>query len=169
MKRILTIGLVCIVAATAGAKPQKLENKAADAAANAEMALLAARAAVAQMVKVGDLTEDEIADLVDVFTPWSTGVAYALGDVRSYGGKVYECIQAHSSQVDWHPDAVPALWALRSPSPVVIAAWVQPYGGSGTYTNGAIVTHKGQTWINSNPGPQLNVWEPGVYGWTVVP
>ena len=36
--------------------------------------------------------------------------AYAVGDVVSYEGQEYRCIQAHTSQAGWTPAAVPALW-----------------------------------------------------------
>ena len=48
--------------------------------------------------------------------------------------------------------------------------WVQPIGGSGTYTYNSIVNHNGQTWINKHgsfEGGELNIWEPGVFGWEV--
>ena len=41
---------------------------------------------------------------------WEPGVAYAVGDQASYDGTVYECIQAHTSQIGWEPPNVPALW-----------------------------------------------------------
>lgn len=49
------------------------------------------------------------------------------------------------------------------------APWVQPVPGSGTnepYDKDAKVTHKDQRWTSNLDG---NVWEPGVYGWTLVP
>ncbi|HEU5370103.1 MAG TPA: carbohydrate-binding protein, partial [Ktedonobacterales bacterium] len=47
--------------------------------------------------------------------PWSgNGVAYHVGDLVSYQGSVYQCIQAHTSQPDWNPVAAPALWQLVS-------------------------------------------------------
>lgn len=42
--------------------------------------------------------------------PWAVGVAYATGAQVSYAGRVYACLQAHRSQSDWTPPAVPALW-----------------------------------------------------------
>ena len=45
-------------------------------------------------------------------------------------------------------------------------SWVQPAGAHDAYLAGAIVTHAGQTWTSDVDG---NVWEPGVYGWTLVP
>lgn len=43
---------------------------------------------------------------------WATGVAYAVGDTVTYAGSTYKCLQAHTSQSDWTPPAVPALWQL---------------------------------------------------------
>ena len=41
---------------------------------------------------------------------WVVNHAYAIGDLVTYQGLVYKCIQAHTSQVDWQPPNVPALW-----------------------------------------------------------
>jgi len=44
--------------------------------------------------------------------PWTDWTAYAAGAVVTYGGAVYQCAQAHTSQPDWTPAGVPALWAV---------------------------------------------------------
>lgn len=41
---------------------------------------------------------------------WNKEIPYAVGDVVRYEGSIYQCIQAHTSQSDWTPDVVPALW-----------------------------------------------------------
>lgn len=41
---------------------------------------------------------------------WKAGVAYKVGDVVTYQGASYQCLQAHTSQAGWTPTAVPALW-----------------------------------------------------------
>lgn len=41
---------------------------------------------------------------------WKTGVAYKVGDVVTYQGANYQCLQAHTSQAGWTPSATPALW-----------------------------------------------------------
>jgi hypothetical protein len=43
-------------------------------------------------------------------TTWVTNHAYKVGDVVTYAGLSYRCLQAHTSQPDWTPPAVPALW-----------------------------------------------------------
>ncbi|MDK8180791.1 S8 family serine peptidase [Paenibacillus sp. UMB4589-SE434] len=44
-------------------------------------------------------------------TPWRAGTAYKAGDLVSYGGFVYKCIQPHTSLTGWEPSIVPALWS----------------------------------------------------------
>lgn len=43
-------------------------------------------------------------------TTWAPNVRYAVGAVVTYQGVRYRCLQAHTSQPDWTPPAVPALW-----------------------------------------------------------
>ncbi|GAA3047212.1 M20/M25/M40 family metallo-hydrolase [Kitasatospora albolonga] len=41
---------------------------------------------------------------------WAAGTTYAAGDVVTYNGVSYRCIQGHTAQVGWEPPNVPALW-----------------------------------------------------------
>lgn len=41
---------------------------------------------------------------------WAPGVDYAVGQIVTYDGTDYECVQGHTSQPGWTPDAVPSLW-----------------------------------------------------------
>lgn len=43
---------------------------------------------------------------------WTAGTAYKAGDLVTYGGKTYKCIQAHTALTGWEPPIVPALWQL---------------------------------------------------------
>ena len=45
-------------------------------------------------------------------TAWAAGQAVKVGDLRSYGGTVYRCLQAHTTQAGWEPPNVPALWTV---------------------------------------------------------
>lgn len=58
------------------------------------------------------LSDGEAASVPELITAWAYPVAFAEGDRRSYGGKVYKCRQAHTSQADWTPDKTPNLWAV---------------------------------------------------------
>jgi hypothetical protein len=43
-------------------------------------------------------------------TTWAAGHAYRVGDVVTYAGISYRCLQAHTAQTGWEPPIVPALW-----------------------------------------------------------
>ena len=51
-----------------------------------------------------------------LFLPWEADTKYSVGDRRRHDGKVYKCLQAHTSQVGWEPPAVPALWVVINTS-----------------------------------------------------
>lgn len=42
-------------------------------------------------------------------------VAYASGQKVNYNGEVYQCLQGHTSEPNWMPPAVPALWKDLGP------------------------------------------------------
>ncbi|MEV7415416.1 M28 family peptidase [Streptomyces sp. NPDC089919] len=43
-------------------------------------------------------------------TTWQVGGRYAVGDIVTYNGVRYRCIQAHTADPGWEPPNVPALW-----------------------------------------------------------
>jgi hypothetical protein len=44
---------------------------------------------------------------------WEVGVAYVVGTLVTHEGLTYKCLQAHTSQSDWAPPIVPALWEAQ--------------------------------------------------------
>ncbi|UFH48943.1 carbohydrate-binding protein [Pseudomonas sp. KNUC1026] len=43
---------------------------------------------------------------------WSSaGVSYRVGDLVTYKGARYRCVQAHVSNPGWSPEGAPTLWA----------------------------------------------------------
>lgn len=58
------------------------------------------------------LSDGEAASVPELITAWAYPVAYAEGDRRSYGGKVYKCRLGHTSQADYTPDKTPNLWTI---------------------------------------------------------
>ena len=105
------------------------------------------------------LSDDQAETVTDLFPEWETGTAYAVGDRRQYDGLLYRCVQAHTSQADWTPPAVPALWVRTSTEEW--PEWIQPTGAQDAYARGSKVSHNGKHWISLIDG---NVWEPGALG-----
>ena len=110
------------------------------------------------------VTEDAAAlALVELFPLYKADTAYAVGDRFQCAGKLYRVIQAHTSQADWFPPDLPALYTEISVEEY--PEWVQPTGAQDAYPLGAKVMHNGKRWTSD---VDANVWEPGVYGWTEV-
>lgn len=58
------------------------------------------------------LSDGEAASVPELITAWAYPVIYAEGDRRRYGGKLYKCRKAHTSQERWNPAATPDLWVV---------------------------------------------------------
>ena len=57
-----------------------------------------------------NLTDEQALEVIDLYMPWIVSEAVVVGDMRRDEGKLYRCIQAHTTQADWKPALVPALW-----------------------------------------------------------
>lgn len=56
------------------------------------------------------LSDAEALAVKTLYPEWAAGQSYAVGYKLLYGGSLYKVIQAHTSQADWTPDVVPALF-----------------------------------------------------------
>lgn len=105
-----------------------------------------------------------LAQPMAMYDEWSAeSVAYEVNDIRQYNGLLYRCVQAHTSQATWTPEAAASLWTRIADPAQEWPEWIQPTGAHNAYALGAKVSHAGKHWISD---VDANVWEPGVYGWT---
>ncbi len=83
-------------------------------------------------------------------------------NITQYGGRLYKCLQGHTSGEGWQPDTAPSLWVQIADPAEEWPAWSQPIGAQDAYPLGAKVSHGEKHWLSTADN---NVWEPGVYGW----
>lgn len=120
--------------------------------------------AVANLDNVLDMLTDEQAETIPMlYAEWKVDTDYAFGKRVRYDGKLYRCVQAHTSSAEYTP-LVKALWT-RTAAEGEIPEWVQPTGAQDAYNKGDKVKHNGKTWESDVDD---NVWEPSVFGWTEV-
>lgn len=105
----------------------------------------------------------------DVYESWEAGKYYKAGTILKYGmtngePQLYSIIQSHTSQSDWTPDSVPALFKKIDFTGNGTPVWAQPLGAFDAYMKGDTVSFDGEIWVSDIDN---NVWQPGVYGWTV--
>jgi len=113
------------------------------------------------------LDDSDALEAVELFKSWYSGIAYLADERVRYEGKLYRCVQSHTSQADWEPDRTPALWTEVA-KPGEIPVWKQPTGAQDAYMTGDKVhypTADDPVYVSTVDN---NVWEPTVYGWEVV-
>ena len=110
---------------------------------------------------VSTFTDENAVKVIDLYPVWMVGISVAKDSRYQYNGKLYKCVQAHTTQADWTPDITPALWVKVSLDEW--PEWVQPTGSHDAYAKGDKVTHSSKKWTSD---VDANTWEPGVYGWT---
>lgn len=107
------------------------------------------------------LPDDTALEVPEMFPMWEPR-AFTAGERVRYQGKLYKCVQAHTMNETYTPDAAVSLWALVINEG--IPEWVQP-DSTNPYMKGDKVKHNGQTWVSDI---DYNVFEPGVAGWSVI-
>lgn len=112
------------------------------------------------------LGDGDALEAIELFPKWAVGVAYEKGIRVRYEDELYRCEQSHTSQADWTPDMVKALWTPVA-EPGEIPVWVQPTGVQDAYMmyDKVYYPNKGDTIYISDV--DNNVWSPLTYGWSV--
>lgn len=105
----------------------------------------------------------------EAIVEWKKDTAYKFGDIVSYRGSVYRVLQSHTSQSDWLPNAVPALYSLlyKGEEPQdEIPEWRQP-DSTNPYMKGDKVLFEGNIYESLIDN---NVWSPSAYpdGWQLI-
>lgn len=115
------------------------------------------------------LADEDALEAVELFPAWTVGKAYAADERIRYGEKLYRCVQAHTSQADWTPDATPALWTEVA-KPGEIPVWKQPTGAQDAYNKGDRVWYPTKDTTVYESAIDSNVWSPADYpqGWMEV-
>lgn len=119
-----------------------------------------------KMAESGTIDDTTATEHLQLFSPWASGINYKVNDLRKFKNALYKCIQAHTSQADWEPDLVPAMWIKIGDPAEEWPAWSQPIGAHDAYELGAKVNHNDKHWVSS---VAANIWEPGTYGWEEQP
>lgn len=110
------------------------------------------------------LSDEDALEAVELFPVWMSGTSYEVGIRVRYADKLYRCEQAHTSQADWTPPSVPALWTEVA-KPGEIPVWKQPTGAQDVYMTGDKVhypTADDPVYVSTVDN---NTWAPTVYGW----
>ena len=73
---------------------------------------IASQVAVTDKLKADALDQATIEAVAGIYDPWEPGLAVTVGQVLRWDGTLVEVLQAHTTQADWTPDVVPALFRV---------------------------------------------------------
>ena len=100
-----------------------------------------------------DLSKEQKENILNQYKPYQIGKNYEENEKFTYKDKVYEVIQAHTSQTTWLPEATPALYReylnveiqnQDGSKTEVVAEFKQPTGAHDSYKKGDKVLFKGK-------------------------
>lgn len=95
------------------------------------------------------LNEENALQIVAVFDPWEVGKTYHVGDYVTYGEnavgdpQLYKVVSIHTSQADWTPDTVPAIYEPLGLDENGVPVWSAPSGAHDAYNVGDVVNYNG--------------------------
>lgn len=110
------------------------------------------------------LDEKTALEVATVYPAWAPGRSYTVGDYVTYGEnkvgdpQLYRVVQAHTSQDNWRPPDVPAMYTPLGLDDHGYPIWSQPSGAQDAYNKGDIVDYNGTLYKSLVDG---NTWEPG--------
>lgn len=130
---------------------------------------LAARQARTQ---AKEATANEVIDLGPLLEPWKAGTAespidYAAGDVRTYNGQPWKCVQAHDhhGELGWEPGTVSMWGAYHATDAHHALPWAKPTGAHDMYKTGQyMIWTDGKTYrciqnTDRSPDEVAQAWE----------
>ena len=114
--------------------------------------------------------ESTMMEIAAIYPAYRIGTVYKTGDVFSHGlnidgeTQLYLVLQDRTSALEWAPDTAASLYKKVGVTEDGTPIRTQPLGATDAYQIDDVVSHNDQIWISTAAD---NVWEPGVYGWTV--
>lgn len=151
-----------------------------DVQKNLESDVSEAQEKAEQAQEVVILTRDFLPDAIaltlpEIYNEWNPdSVSYIGKDTATkdkpasivrYNDALYRCLQSHTSQASWTPEASPSLWVLIDDPAIEWPEWKQPTGAHDAYDLNAKVSHNGKKWISqiaantTEPGADERYWK----------
>lgn len=103
---------------------------------------------VRQQINTIAVDDNTALRMMEFYPEWSAGQAYTAGYKVQYGGKLWRCIQAHTSQDSWAPSTGTAsLWERIDETHTGDQYDPIPYEGNMALTAGLYYTQDGEVYL----------------------
>lgn len=103
---------------------------------------------IAQQINTLDVDDQTAVRMTEFYPTWESGQAYTAGYKVQYSGKLWRCIQAHTSQDSWAPSTDTAsLWECIDETHTGDQYDPIPYEGNMELTEGLYYIQGGVTYL----------------------
>ena len=117
-------------------------------------------------------TDEQAMEVATVYPAYVAGKLYKEKEMFTYGKnavgdpQLYRVVSEHTSQEDWKPDTLPALYTPIGLNDAGYPVWAQPTGAQDAYNEGDIVDYNGTLYKSLING---NTYSPEAYpaGWEI--
>ena len=104
------------------------------------------RILIAQQINTLTADDNTALRMTEFYPEWSAGQAYTAGYKAQHGGKLWRCIQAHTSQDGWEPENAASLWTEICESHAGTLDDPIPYNGNMALESGKYYMQDGKVY-----------------------
>ena len=102
---------------------------------------------IAQQINTLTVDDNTALRMTEFYPEWAEGQDYTAGYKAQHGGKLWRCIQAHTSQAGWEPENAASLWAEICETHDGTIDDPIPYSGNMALESGKYYTQSGMTYL----------------------
>lgn len=102
---------------------------------------------IAQQINTLTVDDNTALRMAEFYPVWEAGHDYPEGFKVQHGGRLWRCIQAHTSQTGWEPENAPALWTEICESHAGTLTDPIPYSGNMALEAGKYYSQSGAVYL----------------------
>ena len=102
---------------------------------------------IRQQINTLEVDDTTALRMVEFYPEWAAGQAYTASFKVQHGGKLWRCVQAHTSQAGWEPENAAALWTEICEAHAGTLDDPIPYSGNMALEAGKYYIQFGKTYL----------------------
>lgn len=105
------------------------------------------RMLITQQINSLSVDDNTALRMREFYPEWAADVDYATGYKVQHGGRLWRCVQPHTSQTGWEPENAPALWTEICESHAGTLDDPIPYSGNMALESGKYYSQSGAVYL----------------------
>ena len=105
------------------------------------------RMLITQQINALSVDDNTALRMLEFYPEWVAGQDYTAGYKVQHGGRLWRCVQAHTSQTGWEPENAPTLWTEICESHGGTLTDPIPYSGNMALESGKYYSQSGAVYL----------------------